>query len=175
MNETNAFHALLITDARGTRKLPLDGLKYTIGRDVNNDIQLHSRFVSRQHAVLLRVPDAEPGKYLYRVIDGDLTGKPSVNGVIINSHQRITSYNLCHGDIITLAPNAQLTYLTDDSDIAALPQEILKSSAQRAPVEKSVPTSTTDHGQDYGQNYSQNFGQSDFFCLAIEDATGGFS
>lgn len=112
MSETSVGHILLISDARGSRKLPLDGLKYTIGRDVNNNIQLHSRFVSRQHAILLRVPGSAPGKYLYRIVDGDLSGKPSVNGVIINSHYRVTSYDLCHGDVIMLAPNVQLTYLT---------------------------------------------------------------
>lgn len=116
MSETSGGHILLVNDARGSRKLSLDGLKYTIGRDVNNNIQLHSRFVSRQHAVLLRVPGSAPGKYLYRIVDGDLSGKPSVNGVIINSHYRVTSYDLCNGDVITLAPNVQLTYLTDNLD-----------------------------------------------------------
>ena len=111
MSETNVSHTLLITDARGSRKLALDGLKYTIGRDVNNNIQLYSRFVSRQHAVLLRVP-GEGGRYLYRIIDGDLTGKPSVNGIITNHHMKVTSsYNLRNGDVITLAPNVELTYL----------------------------------------------------------------
>ncbi|MFN9996893.1 MAG: FHA domain-containing protein, partial [Pseudanabaena sp.] len=52
MRETHVSHTLFITDARGSRKLALDGLKYTSGRDVNNNIQLYSRFVSRQHAVL---------------------------------------------------------------------------------------------------------------------------
>jgi pSer/pThr/pTyr-binding forkhead associated (FHA) protein len=111
MSETNVSHTLLITDARGSRKLALDGLKYTIGRDANNNIQLYSRFVSRQHAVLLRVP-GEGGRYLYRIIDGDLAGKPSVNGIIINHHMKVpSSYNLRNGDVITLAPNVELTYL----------------------------------------------------------------
>ncbi|CAN1211094.1 FHA domain-containing protein [Tumidithrix helvetica PCC 7403] len=113
MSETNVSHALLISDARGSRKLLLDGLKYTIGRDVNNNIQLYSRFVSRQHAILLRVPGTEHGRYLYRIVDGDLSGKPSVNGVIINNHTKVSSYELCDGDTITLAPNVQLTYLMD--------------------------------------------------------------
>jgi len=106
-------HQLLISDAKGNRKVLLDGLKYTIGRDVTNNIQLHSRFVSRQHAVLLRVPASAPGRYLYRIIDGDLSGKPSVNGVIVNYQNRVSSYDLCHGDILTLAPNVQLTYLIE--------------------------------------------------------------
>ena len=105
MSEIHVSHTLLITDARGSRKLALDGLKYTIGRDVNNDIQLYSRFVSRQHAVLLRVP-GEGGRYLYRIIDGDLSGKPSVNGVIIKHHMKVaSSHALRHGYVITLAPN----------------------------------------------------------------------
>ncbi len=121
MNEVNT-HVLLVRDAKGRRKLTLGGLKYTIGRDVHNDIQLHSRFVSRQHAVLLRVPASEPGKYLYRIIDGDLTGKPSVNGVLVNDDRRVTSYDLCHGDTISLAPNVQFVYLADlsQADLEAL-------------------------------------------------------
>ena len=115
MSEIHVSHTLLITDARGSRKLALDGLKYTIGRDVNNNIRLYSRFVSRQHAVLLRVPE-ENGKYLYRIIDGDLSGKPSVNGVIINHHMKVSSsYDLRNGDVITLAPNVKVTYLSSQT------------------------------------------------------------
>lgn len=114
MSETSySGHILLIADAKGSRKLELDGLKYTIGRDVNNNIQLHSRFVSRQHALILRVPASEPGRYRYRIVDGDLSGKPSINGVTINNNQKISSYDLCHGDVVTLAPNVQLTYLNN--------------------------------------------------------------
>jgi pSer/pThr/pTyr-binding forkhead associated (FHA) protein len=114
MNEIPNSHILVIADAKGSRKIPLDGLKYTIGRDVSNDIQLHSRFVSRQHALILRLPASEPGRYRYRIVDGDLSGKPSINGIIINNQQRVSSYDLCHGDTVTLAPNVQLTYLNDD-------------------------------------------------------------
>jgi len=115
MSEAHVSHTLLITDARSSRKLVLDGLKYTIGRDVNNNIQLYSRFVSRQHAVLLRVP-GEGGRYLYRILDGDLAGKPSVNGVIVNHHVKVaSSYDLRNGDVITLAPNVELTYLNSQA------------------------------------------------------------
>jgi len=130
MNETGTSHTLLITDPKSSRRLILKGLKYTIGRDIKNDIQLHSKFVSRQHAVLLRVPGSVAGSYLYRVIDGDLSGKPSVNGVVINGNTRISSHELSHGDTITLAPDAQLTYLVDISvsQITKLPTQITKAS-----------------------------------------------
>jgi pSer/pThr/pTyr-binding forkhead associated (FHA) protein len=116
MSETQSNHALLITDAKGSRKFVLGGLKYTIGRDVSNNIHLHSRFVSRQHALILRVPGSEPGRYLYRIVDGDLSGKPSINGIIVNNGQKISSYDLRHGDVITFAPNVTVTYLNNFSE-----------------------------------------------------------
>jgi pSer/pThr/pTyr-binding forkhead associated (FHA) protein len=115
MSKTNTCHTLIITDAKGSRKVPLGGLKYTVGRDVSNNIQLHSRFVSRHHAILLRVPGVEPGRYSYRIIDGDPSGKPSVNGLTINSHNKATSHDLNHGDVISLAPNVQIVYLIEDA------------------------------------------------------------
>ncbi len=122
MSEIGTYHILLISDARGTRNFLLDSLKYTIGREVHNNIQLFSRFVSRQHAILLRVPN-DRGGYSYRIIDGDSSGKASVNGVIINHHIKVTSYDLCHGDVITLAPNVDLTYKIEHTlpDITGTP------------------------------------------------------
>jgi pSer/pThr/pTyr-binding forkhead associated (FHA) protein len=125
MNETPTTHTLLITDTKGTRKIALKELKYTIGRDISNNISINSKYVSRQHAVLLRVPGNITGTHLYRIIDGDLAGKPSVNGVVINGNSKIGSYELSHGDIISLAPDVQITYLvgetgTDVSKISKL-------------------------------------------------------
>jgi pSer/pThr/pTyr-binding forkhead associated (FHA) protein len=115
MNETPTTHTLLITDTKGTRKIALKELKYTIGRDISNNISINSKYVSRHHAVLLRVPGNITGTHLYRIIDGDLAGKPSVNGVIINGNSKIGSHELSHGDIISLAPDAQITYLIGET------------------------------------------------------------
>ena len=114
MNETPTAHILLITDTKGTRKIALKELKYTIGRDISNNISINSKYVSRQHAVLLRVPGNITGTHLYRIIDGDLSGKPSINGVGINGISKIASHELSHGDIISLAPDAQITYLVGE-------------------------------------------------------------
>lgn len=115
MNELSNIHTLLITDTKGTRKIALKELKYTIGRDTSNNISINSKYVSRQHAVLLRVPGSISGTHLYRIIDGDLAGKPSVNGVIINGNSKVASYELSHGDIISLSPDAQITYLVGET------------------------------------------------------------
>ncbi|AFY73699.1 FHA domain-containing protein [Synechococcus sp. PCC 7502] len=115
MNENPNTHTLLITDTKGTRKVALKELKYTLGRDISNNISINSKYVSRQHAVLLRIPGSIAGTHLYRIIDGDLSGKPSVNGVIINGNTKVASYELSHGDVISLAPDAQITYLIGET------------------------------------------------------------
>lgn len=112
MSEKTGTHILVIQDTKGLRRVVLDGLKYTLGRDESNNIQIFSRFVSRQHAVMLRVR-GEDGRFIYRILDGDVTGKASVNGVIINGKEKISSYDLMPGDRITLAPNAELQYLIE--------------------------------------------------------------
>jgi pSer/pThr/pTyr-binding forkhead associated (FHA) protein len=61
---------------------------------------------------MLRVPK-ESGGHTYRIIDGDLSGKASVNGVIINDKEKVSSWELSPGDYITLAPNAKLQYLLE--------------------------------------------------------------
>jgi pSer/pThr/pTyr-binding forkhead associated (FHA) protein len=117
MKETPSTHTLLITDTKGTRKVALKELKYTVGRDINNNISINSKYVSRQHAILLRIPGNIAGTHLYRIIDGDLSGKPSVNGVVINGNTKVATYELAHGDIISLAPDAQITYLIGETGL----------------------------------------------------------
>ena len=145
MNETPTLHTLLITDTKGTRKVPIRDLKYTIGRDISNNISINSKYVSRQHAILLRIPGNITGTHIYRIIDGDLAGKPSVNGVVINGNSKVTSYELSHGDIISLAPDAQITYLVgetglDDSKISKLQStgEIGESNALINEITKPI-------------------------------------
>ncbi|MCS6958927.1 MAG: FHA domain-containing protein [Pseudanabaenaceae cyanobacterium SKYGB_i_bin29] len=111
MKEPETQHTLLISDTRGKRKVVLGASRYTIGRQTDNTIQIYSKFVSKYHAALLRIPKGEGGKYIYRILDGSIDGKPSVNGVTINKQTKVSSYDLQHGDIITLAPDVEMKYL----------------------------------------------------------------
>jgi hypothetical protein len=56
--------------------------RYTIGRDPDNDIVIHSRWVSRHHAYLERLEDGA-----YRIVDGSEEGAPSANGYYSNVPQ----------------------------------------------------------------------------------------
>lgn len=103
-------HTLVITDNSGTRKMKLIADKYTIGRESDNTVRLHSDFVSRYHAVLLKVnhsnrPDT------YRIIDGSTSGKISKNGIVLNALRKVSSYELQDGDIVTFAPEVHILYL----------------------------------------------------------------
>lgn len=111
-------HVLSVEDRDGSRQYTLEAAKYFIGRDIANDICLNSQFASRYHALLLRVPTDVDGTYSYRILDGDLEGKPSTNGLSVNG-QKIRTHHLKPGDTITFAPDAKATY-----KVAPTPAEV---------------------------------------------------
>jgi len=104
-------HTLVVTDDTGTRKMALVHDKYTIGREADNTVQLNSDFVSRYHAILLKVNNGDRFG-TYRIIDGSDAGKPSKNGIVLNALKKVSSYDLQDGDIVTFAPEVHILYLT---------------------------------------------------------------
>jgi tetratricopeptide (TPR) repeat protein len=99
---------LVIEDDWGKREILLERDRYLIGRDPKSDICLHSQFVSRHHAILVRVnPTNEIVSY--QIIDGDSSGKPSTNGLIING-KKLRSTELQSEDAIVFGPKAQATF-----------------------------------------------------------------
>lgn len=102
-------HLLLITDPTGQRVVPLEVATYSIGRDPRNSIVLHSRTVSRQHAMLLRVTVPDSDEYLFRIVDGNFNGKRSKNGIFINGQPQL-SHDLLHGDFIEFSDEAKADY-----------------------------------------------------------------
>ncbi len=108
---TRSRHVLTVDDRDGRRDYTLVEPKYFIGRDIANDICLNSQFASRYHAMLLRVPGAREGEYFYRILDGNIDGKPSTNGITINGN-KARAHQLEEGDVISFGPDAQATYST---------------------------------------------------------------
>lgn len=104
-------HLLVLEDSEGRRPILLEAATYSIGRDPTNSIVLHSKMVSRQHAILLRVTSPETNSYLFRLIDGDLQGKRSTNGTLVNG-QRIVAHDLRGGDMIVFGGDVRARYLT---------------------------------------------------------------
>lgn len=102
-------HLLVIKDNLGKRVIVLEGTTCSIGRDSTNSIVLHSKLVSRQHAILLRVTTLNTASHCFRIIDGNLQGKPSTNGITINN-QRCFSHDLKHGDVIAFGEDVEASY-----------------------------------------------------------------
>ncbi|WP_421655687.1 FHA domain-containing protein [Leptothermofonsia sp. ETS-13] len=106
--EPSQKHLLIIEDDKGNRQLILDKPVYSIGRDVDCDIRLASLFVSRRHATLVQVASAQGG-YSYRIIDGDLDGQRSANGLLVND-KKIQSHDLQNEDEVVFGPQVKFTY-----------------------------------------------------------------
>jgi pSer/pThr/pTyr-binding forkhead associated (FHA) protein len=107
-SEKHQKHLLIIEDDRGSRQLLLDKPLYSIGRDRECDIRLASFFVSRHHALLVQVPASE-GECCYRIVDGDVHGQRSANGLLVNGHI-LKSHDLRNEDKVVFGPQAQFTY-----------------------------------------------------------------
>jgi len=99
----------VIEDKQGKRAILLEAATYSIGRDSHNSIVLYSNLVSRQHAILLRVTSPETATYLFRIVDGNLQGKSSTNGLLING-RRCFSHDLKPGDVIVFGGNVKARY-----------------------------------------------------------------
>lgn len=87
-----------------------------MGRDSANSIVLYSNVVSRQQAILLRMTTPKTARYLFRIIDGNLQGKRSTNGLSVNG-KRCFSHNLRHGDVVVFSGDVKATYYAS-SDLA---------------------------------------------------------
>lgn len=120
--ELHSNHLLIIEDDKGRREFTLNNPVYSIGRDPKCDIRLVSQFVSRRHATLVQLPH-EDGSYYYRIVDGNLKGKPSANGLLING-RKLQAHNLHNEDEIVFGPQVRaIYYLLQQDSVATVPPD----------------------------------------------------
>ncbi|HEY9761034.1 MAG TPA: FHA domain-containing protein [Trichocoleus sp.] len=133
---------LIIEDSKGRREIVLDGSVYSIGRDPNCDIRLSSQFVSRHHATLVQLPKDDDSFY-YRIVDGNLKGKPSANGMLING-RKVQAHDLRNEDEIVFGPQARAIYYQlkrdslstlppDEFDITLISPNMVEESEEGLP------------------------------------------
>lgn len=106
--ESNLSSILIVEDSQGRREILLSSSVYSIGRDPKCDIRLSSQFVSRHHATLVQLPK-DDATYYYRIVDGNLKGKPSANGMLING-RKLQAHDLKNEDEIVFGPQARAIY-----------------------------------------------------------------
>ncbi len=104
-------HVLVVKDRHGPKAYWLTAPMYTLGRETDNSIRLDSPFVSRYHAVLVKIPAPDnPTGYVYQLLDGDTEGNPSTNGVAVNN-RRIDYHDLQDGDDIRFSADVTAHYI----------------------------------------------------------------
>ncbi|MGA1623240.1 MAG: EAL domain-containing protein [Synechocystis sp.] len=109
-NSPEFRHIFVIEDQKARRIIALDEPTYSIGRESSNDIVIYDQVVSRHHATLIRIkPNPKNESYSYRILDGDLEGNRSTNGLIING-QNAESHDLKHGDVILFGSQSKASY-----------------------------------------------------------------
>lgn len=122
---THGLYCVLIIGEKIYRKtLILENANYSIGRDHRNKICLQSKKISRFHANLVRKISPDHRSFSYWLLDGDLKGSRSTNGIFINN-QRCLVQELEHGDNINLGLEVQMSYYIMDniSDVYKLRSE----------------------------------------------------
>lgn len=108
-NPSELRHVLVIEDQKSRRIVHLVDNRYDIGRDPQSTIPLFDRQSSRHHATLVRVNDYVNNCHSYRLIDGNLQGQKSRNGLLVNG-RRTPSHELKHGDCIQFSHQAKASY-----------------------------------------------------------------
>lgn len=119
-------HYLTIEGSGINQTILLESATYSIGRHVGNSIVINNSTVSGQHAILLRLNGLPTETLAFRIIDGNLQGNRSRNGLWING-TRCHSHDLQDQDVIHFGPDIQARYYcldlstpTDDSDPTAI-------------------------------------------------------
>ena len=102
-------HVLIIEDPSFQREFNLDAATYSLGRHSSNDIVLSCQKTSRNHATLLRRTDVKTNKYAYWILDGDLQGNRSRNGIYVNGKKTLV-HELKDRDVIQFSGDARARY-----------------------------------------------------------------
>lgn len=106
MNEpVELKHIIHITYGDIRQRIVLSNEIHSIGRHSSNKIVIHHPTISRFHCTILPVKyKGENQQTLFWIIDGDLKGNRSSNGIFINGNKCL-SYELSSGDSIKIGGN----------------------------------------------------------------------
>ena len=148
-------HILVIEDPTFKRTLILDNPTYSVGRHSSNDIVFSSAKTSRHHATFLRRTDVKNNSYSYWILDGDLQGNRSRNGIFVNEKKCLV-HELKNGDIIKFSNDVQARYQT----IADF-SEILEG------IEDIIPGE--NNGGDISTNNLRKVGNKETIIATYED------
>jgi diguanylate cyclase (GGDEF)-like protein len=102
-------HILVVEDQVSRSTIILDEANYTMGRHSSNSIQMNSRQSSRHHATFVRKFNTKLNQFTYLIVDGDLEGNKSQNGIFINGEKCLV-HELKDGDLINFGCDVNASY-----------------------------------------------------------------
>ncbi|MDJ0659720.1 MAG: EAL domain-containing protein [Crocosphaera sp.] len=102
-------HLIVIEDKKYRQTISLEEETYSIGRHTNNSIIIHSQQASRRHGTLMKRKNRQNNTYSYWIIDGDLDGNKSRNGIYVNGEKCLIK-ELKNGDLINFGCEVNATY-----------------------------------------------------------------
>lgn len=102
-------HILVVEDQVNRRTIILDEANYTMGRHSSNSIQMNSRQASRHHATFVRKFNTKINQFTYLIVDGNLEGNKSQNGIFINGEKCLV-HELKDGDLINFGCDVNASY-----------------------------------------------------------------
>ena len=102
-------HLIVIEDNKYRQTISLEEETYSIGRHTKNSIIIHSQQASRHHGTLMRRQNRQNHTYSYWIIDGDLEGNKSRNGIYVNGEKCLIK-ELKNGDLINFGCEVNATY-----------------------------------------------------------------
>lgn len=84
-----------------------------MGRAASNHIRLYDSCVSREHALIIRIPEENRAGYGYMIFDSSSASRRSTNGLFVNG-KRVLSHRLQLLDKIGFGPN--VTAIVESTD-----------------------------------------------------------
>lgn len=96
------LHRLVIDCLPFKKTIDLCESFYSIGRSSTNSLVIPLTKISRIHATIIRARGQSNSSYSFYILDGDIKGNKSSNGVYVNG-ERVVEHELKHGDTIYLA------------------------------------------------------------------------
>ncbi|MFM7793437.1 MAG: FHA domain-containing protein, partial [Microcystis panniformis] len=139
---SNSRYLLIVEDAQGRRTITLEDMKYSLGRKSDNQIVLRSKHASRYHATLIR-KSIDRQKFSYWILDGDLEGNKSHNGIYVNGSKCLI-HELKDGDLINFGCDINASFHLISN------QEKIEPVAVKNPEQVQIKLRETE------TNYSQN-------------------
>lgn len=106
---SSSIHVLVVKSREGQKVCFLSNKRYTLGRNVDNDIQISSKGVSRYHATLYKRNNA------FWIVDGSTNGVPSTNGLLINQ-KACKSSEIKSGDTISFCSDVYAVFFEIELD-----------------------------------------------------------